>query len=230
MSVILDKRLSVAASHAIPGKRFADVGTDHAYLPIYLCEKGISPGGVASDKNKGPLLKASSNIASAGLSDRIQTVQTDGLKGLELYCPEQIYILGMGGELISSIMLSSKLTMQSGISLVLQPMTRASALRRVLDESGFRTLKESIVKSGTRYYQILSVEFDGILRESSLFELEIGKENLEKGGADVIAYCEKLKMEYCKRVNGLQKAGKKTDIEERLIADISNYIDKNRLS
>ena len=70
--------------------------------------------------------------------------------------------------------------MQSGISLVLQPMTRASALRRVLDESGFRTLKESIVKSGTRYYQILSVEFDGILRESSLFELEIGKENLEK--------------------------------------------------
>ena len=57
-----------------------------------------------------------------------------------------------------------------------------------------------------------------------------GKENLEKGGADVIAYCEKLKMEYCKRVNGLQKAGKKTDIEERLIADISNYIDKNRLS
>ena len=109
-------------------------------------------------------------------------------------------------------------------------LSRASALRRVLDESGFRTLKESIVKSGTRYYQILSVEFDGILRESSLFELEIGKENLEKGGADVIAYCEKLKMEYCKRVNGLQKAGKKTDIEERLIADISKYIDKNRLS
>ena len=44
----------------------ADIGTDHAYLPIYLIKKGICNTAIASDINKGPVEKAKSNIRREG--------------------------------------------------------------------------------------------------------------------------------------------------------------------
>ena len=79
----LDARLLAVASMVREGAYLADVGTDHAYLPVYLAEENIISGAVASDIHKGPLESAAKNIREAGFSDKIQTLLTDGLQGVE---------------------------------------------------------------------------------------------------------------------------------------------------
>ena len=41
MSIKLTPRLMTAVPFVRGGRLLADIGTDHAYLPIYLCEQGI---------------------------------------------------------------------------------------------------------------------------------------------------------------------------------------------
>jgi hypothetical protein len=58
----ISKRLCTVAQYVRDGAVVADIGTDHAYLPIYLAEQGKIKRAVASDINKGPLEKAKENI------------------------------------------------------------------------------------------------------------------------------------------------------------------------
>ena len=82
----------------------ADVGTDHAYLPIYLVSAGVAHRAVASDINQGPLSRAEANIQRFSLSSQISTRLTPGLAGIAEFAPTDILICGMGGELIASIL------------------------------------------------------------------------------------------------------------------------------
>ena len=76
----LTPRLQLLADWVPQGARFADIGTDHALLPIYLVKAGIARNAIAADIAEGPLTSAASNIASYGLSDKITTVLSDGLE------------------------------------------------------------------------------------------------------------------------------------------------------
>jgi 2,3-bisphosphoglycerate-dependent phosphoglycerate mutase len=51
----LDERLSKCASLVPDGARLVDVGTDHAYLPVWLLKNGAISYAVASDINEKPL-------------------------------------------------------------------------------------------------------------------------------------------------------------------------------
>ena len=73
---MLSPRLEKVASLVPEGAKIADVGTDHAYLPIYLMENGISESAVATDIHKGPIDAANSNIAAAGVGG-IKTILCD---------------------------------------------------------------------------------------------------------------------------------------------------------
>ena len=97
-------RLLCAASMVRKGAVVADVGTDHAYLPVYLVLAGIAERAVASDINAGPLSRAEANIRKFSLSSQINTRLTPGLTGIEEFAPTDILISGMGGELIDSIL------------------------------------------------------------------------------------------------------------------------------
>mgnify|MGYP003301554816 CR=1 FL=1 len=99
----LDARLLAVASLVREGAYLADVGTDHAYLPIVLVLEGVSKKAVASDINEGPYLRALSNVRAHSLSDKITALCTPGLDGIEKYAPTDILICGMGGELIFRI-------------------------------------------------------------------------------------------------------------------------------
>ena len=65
-----DARLLSAIPYIKQGGTVADIGTDHAYLPIYLVREGIVSRAIAADINRGPILSAQSNIETAGLSSR----------------------------------------------------------------------------------------------------------------------------------------------------------------
>ena len=101
MPIKLSPRLMTAVPYVRRGSLVADIGTDHAYLPIYLCEKKLltpvtTPTGetlcaVAADINKGPVERADQHITEARLTPYIRTLQTDGLTGLQTYDPQETY-------------------------------------------------------------------------------------------------------------------------------------------
>ena len=139
----LGARLQSACAYLSAGGTVADIGTDHAYLPIEIIKKGLSQRAVACDINRGPIESARRNIEAAGLSDRIDTMQTDGLHGVEGFHPTDILIFGMGGELIAKILSEAPWVKDEGIGLILQPMSHAEILRRWLSENGFSILGTS---------------------------------------------------------------------------------------
>lgn len=143
-------RLKAAAGYARQDKMIADIGTDHAYLSVYLIGSGISRGAVATDINRGPLERAAANVAAAGLADRITLRLCDGLAGVEAFCPQDIFILGMGGELIARILGESEMIKNEDIRLILQPMTRQAAVREFLLCGGFCIDDEVLVEEDGR--------------------------------------------------------------------------------
>ncbi len=173
MPVKLSPRLLTAVPYVRAGRPVADVGTDHAYLPIYLCEIGrLTPVttangavlcAVASDINRGPVERAAAHIAAAGLTAHIRTMQTDGLHGLEAYDPDTVIVFGMGGELIASILSDAPWLCRSGRRLILQPMTHAERLRAYLTESGFSIIGETLSREGERIYQTICADWNGTL-------------------------------------------------------------------
>ena len=100
----LDGRLSVCASLVRNGARLADVGTDHAYLPIWLAKNGKIISAVASDNRKKPLAAGMENIERYGCSEIVSTRLCAGLDDISPDEADDIVIAGMGGEMIAGIL------------------------------------------------------------------------------------------------------------------------------
>lgn len=173
-----DTRLLSAVPYLCRGGRVADVGTDHAYLPIYLVRKGIISHALACDINEGPIASARANIEAAGLCDRIDTLRTDGLHGVEHYAPDDVMIFGMGGELIVRILSEAPWVKSERIGLILQPMSRVATLRRWLLENGFAITGETITFED-KFYQTVAARYCGKREAHSEVELLIGRHNIE---------------------------------------------------
>ncbi len=184
-TITLDSRLSLAASF-VSGDVCADIGTDHAYIPVYLLTSGKCSYTIASDINAGPLAKAKENAAKYGVSDKVFFALTDGLNGLPLSEKgvTDIVICGMGGELISSIIDASEYTKNGTVNLILQPMSSIEELRSYLDAMGYATDDESICFSAGKIYQCLKFHYDGTVRSSSPAELSLGKINIKNGNSN----------------------------------------------
>lgn len=183
-------RLCSALPYLTRGGTVIDVGTDHAYLPIYLVGQGISSRALACDINRGPIESAEKNIAAAGLGDKIDTLCTDGLHGTEEYKPDNILIFGMGGELILRILSEAPWVKDSGIGLVLQPMTRAHLLRRWLLENGFEIVGETITYEDKRYYQTIAARYCGKVEEYTEEELLLGRWNIQSNAPHLRGFVE----------------------------------------
>ena len=173
----ISARLASAVPYIRAGARVADVGTDHAYLPIALVREGIASAALASDINRGPIEVARANVAAAGLGDRIETLHADGLHGVQPFCPDHILIFGMGGELIVKILSEAEWVRNGRIRLILQPMSRASTLRAWLLENGFSIVGETITYE-EKYYQTLAAEWSGEPTAYNEAELLVGRHNI----------------------------------------------------
>ena len=178
-SILLSRRLESAVPYIRAGARVADVGTDHAYLPIRLVESGIAQAALAADINRGPIESARANIAQAGLDGRIDTLQTDGLHGVQSFAPDHVLVFGMGGELIARILSEAEWVKAPAIRLILQPMSRASTLRAWLLENGFAIVGETLTYEDKKYYQTIAAEWCGERTAYSEVELAVGRLNIE---------------------------------------------------
>ena len=205
----LSKRLSTAASYVRSGAFVADIGTDHAYLPIYLVLNGIAAEALASDVNSGPIQKAKENISKYGLSGKIHTEIADGLAGIEKYKPTDIIICGMGGELIARILDASNYVKNSDIRLILQPMTCVFELREYLSR-GYSTIAENVVCEDGKIYQIVCAHYDGQERSYTKAELELGKMNIEGGSNEFLELLNSTIAKKQKKLSGLSVGGYET--------------------
>lgn len=157
----------------------ADIGTDHALLPICLVERG-HPRALASDINEGPCQRARINIYAHGLHGKIKVVCCPGLDAVDDFAPDNIVIAGMGGEMISSILAASEYPKRSHCRLVLQPQSMQDVLRRYLSENGFVIDRETVVFDGGKYYQVIAAKYDGEVYELSEAEYKLGRLNLAR--------------------------------------------------
>ena len=187
-----DGRLMSAAPF-VRGGVIADIGCDHAYLPVWLLLTGRAKGAVATDIKPGPLRSAAKIVEKYGLGDRISLVLTDGLEGIEKYRPDDIIIFGMGGELITSIIDKAGWVRDPKIRLILQPMTRRAELRKYLLGHGFNIADEACSEAGRRIYQTICARYDERGGEYDTAELLVGRHNIARGDELTRRYVRQLK-------------------------------------
>jgi len=164
--LFLPDRLKAVAKHIPQCRMLSDIGTDHAYIPIYAIKNNIAKTAAACDIVDGPLKIAAQNIASYSLTDKISVIKSDGLKN----APESdvFVIAGMGGTLIGEIIENDIAKAKKADCLVLQPMTCAYELRKKLHETGFEIIDESIAKDTGKLYNIIVAK-----KGNQLFDDEI---------------------------------------------------------
>lgn len=127
-TVELSPRLRSVAELVPRGARFADVGTDHAYLPVWLLQQGrITGSGLGS--------AAGAAGAGQGHGGEIRPDRPDGLplvrrlSGIQPDEVNTIAIAGMGGETIAAILAAAPWTWERECLLLLQPMSAQPFLR-----------------------------------------------------------------------------------------------------
>ncbi len=223
-SIMLSPRLRAAASLVREASFVADVGTDHAYLPIALCLEGKIRGGVASDINEGPVERGRQNIIKYGLEKKLDILRADGLCGIERFCPEDILILGMGGELIARILSDAPWTKSSKIRLCLQPMTHAEVLRGFLLSNGYEIIDEITVDEVGRIYQLISAEYTGKIQIHTQAELLLGKINIEKRTDAFLRLAQKTLDSLNRSICGKKSVGLDTGEEDALAKEIKQII------
>ncbi len=217
----LSKRLSAAAMLVRNGADFADIGTDHAYLPIFLLQNGKINRAYASDINVGPIENANENLTKYGLCSKVVTKVANGLDGIEEFAPTDIAICGMGGELIIKILESAPYVRQNHVRLILQPMTHVELLREYL-QNGFYTVAENVVCEDEKIYQVLCLQYDGGFHPLTREELELGKLNIENRGDEFQKLLFSAIAKHQKRVDGMKLGGQDTTELEKYIEKLRN--------
>ena len=153
----LSLRLRSVAALVSPGLRMADIGTDHAYVPIWLVQTGRIPVAVAADVNKGPLLRAWEHIREKGLEEQIETRLSDGFLALKPGEVESAVLAGMGGGLMIRILREGEETVRSLKECILQPQSETEKVRAFLLEEGFSFVEESMVLDDGKFYPMMKV-------------------------------------------------------------------------
>lgn len=195
----LDSRLACVASYVRPGSRVADIGTDHAHLPVWLVSSGRCPAAVATDIRPGPAAAARQSVEQAGLQTQIDIRLGDGLSPITPHEVQDIIIAGMGGETIAAILDNAGWIRDSRYQFILQPMTRTEHLHTYLLTRGFAILREAVVQEGRRLYPVISCRFEDAPIVDDPLAFIIG--GLSGTGSDLL-YLEKQYAALCKKMQG----------------------------
>ena len=156
---MISKRLELVASFVPQGAILLDVGSDHAYLPIELVERGQIEGAIAGEVVEGPYQSAVKNVEAHGLKEKIQVRLANGLAAFEE--ADQVSVItiaGMGGRLIARILEEGLDKLANVERLILQPNNREDDLRIWLQDNDFQIVAESILEEAGKFYEILVVE------------------------------------------------------------------------
>ena len=218
----LDSRLMAIANLVRENKVFADIGTDHAYLPVYLVENGKIQKAIAADLRVGPLENAKDAVVSYGFTEQIELRLSDGLDNFKENEAQEIAVAGMGGLLISQFIERTEWLKNEDVHLILQPMTHVEELRKTLFDNGFVIDKEVVAEDGDKLYIVLSVYFYNGPTAYTDIDLIVGKlpynnDNLSK------KYLAKIYNKYNKKLIALKNAGKECTELEKIVGELKKW-------
>ena len=219
----LGERLTRVASFVPNGSKVCDVGSDHAYLPVYLIQNDQITSGIAGEVVEGPYLSAKQTVRDYRMENRIEVRLGDGLQILSKEDDiTAVTICGMGGELISRIL-------EAGYNgghlngrerLILQPNVAEHFVREWLMNHSYHIVKETVVEDNHRLYEIIvaepvdkRVEYTELelkygpilLKESS--ELSVAKWNrMNRKNKEILEQLQKSKTPQHEKIEQFEKA------------------------
>ncbi|WP_054024234.1 tRNA (adenine(22)-N(1))-methyltransferase [Bacillus sp. FJAT-28004] len=179
----LSRRLQKIADYVTVGSRVADIGSDHAMLPVYLLQMDKCPTAIAGELNRGPYEAAKKQGAAAGLTSRLTVRQGDGLNVLQPGEADTVTIAGMGGSLMSDILEAGHTAgkLEGVMELVLQPNVGEEVVREWLLKHNWYLAAESILEEDGKIYEVMHAirVSDAKARNSELYDGRFLKLNLE---------------------------------------------------
>lgn len=162
----LSKRLEACCFYTDGFLNLADIGTDHAQLPIAAIKRGYVSKAQAIDNKHGPYVIAFANVKKWEVEDKIKVILGNGLEKIE-EDTDVCVIAGMGGELISEIITSHPT--KNIKRFILQPNNNSDKIRMVLPSIGFKIKDELVLEDQNKIYEVIVLEKG----ESVLTEEEI---------------------------------------------------------
>jgi len=202
----LSPRLQAIADLVDSGESMADIGSDHALLPVYLFDKGLITRAVASELGEGPYQRALDAVRNSNLQDHIEVRQGDGLQTLIEGETATIVIAGMGGESIAAILAYDWEKAASYRKYIFQPMTKASVLRRTLADRGWPVLQEKLLRDNDHYVVIIVSQPGSTPYCLDELEAEIGREALKADDQIKREYLFKFMEKYTKIYESLKNS------------------------
>ena len=175
----LTGRLECIANMVKPCSVLCDIGTDHAYIPMFLVRNCKISYGIASDIREGPCGIALSNIVENDLQDKIEVRRGNGFESIKEGECDSAVIAGMGGNMIISIFQRDSNILRTLKQVVLQPQNAHEILREYLYVNGYDIENESIVYDDGKFYVVMSVRYDGTRREKQRINYYIGERLIE---------------------------------------------------
>lgn len=151
----LSGRLRAISELAGSGRTVCDVGCDHAHIPIRLLQEKRFSRAIGMDVIDGPLGKAAGNLRLYGMEQLVDLRLSDGLDAYSPGEADTLIIAGMGGSMISDILLREPEKTESFDALVLGPQSDPDKVRRCLRTLGFRIEEERLLYEDGKYYPIL---------------------------------------------------------------------------
>ena len=201
----------------------ADIGTDHALVPVYLIENRLYQKAYACDIRPLPLKRAEKYILSRNLSDKISTILSNGLQNVP-DDTDTVIIAGMGGEMIIDILLSDQAHKSS--TFVLQAMTAVDSLREFLYKNGYQIIDEDIVaeQNGKKLYSVIKTKKTDIPISFSAIDILISPALQRKTSQEKELYIKKLIKTRSEILENLNKSKMPDEKYRSMITDELNLL------
>lgn len=195
---------------------FADIGTDHAYLPVYMCAMGKCKTAIASDIVPGPLERANATISKFDMSDKISVRLGPGVSTLASNEADVVSIAGMGGLIIAQILEQGRDVLNNTTKIILQPMTAVEDLREYLYKNSWSIDREYLVKENDKLYNILSISSadSNTVSEPDDIDIFIGKHLIEDKPDLYNEYLERKICKLDKMLAGLKKSSSENSADK----------------
>ena len=225
----LSKRLNKIAELVDFGASVIDVGTDHGYVPNFLCENKISSDIIATDISNNSLQKSIELTKELENEKYIRNILANGIIDEKR---DNIIIAGLGGIQIAEIINNSIEIAKSAKKLILQPMQKTNILRRELNNMGFEIIDEEMIYEDDRYFEILIARFLGKEKLEKLDEEEyfLSKKLIDKRDKTYFQFLKERKVYLEKILNSFdpnsQKSKRRRQEIKTLLVSIEEAIDE----
>lgn len=159
---MLSLRLKTIEELVEPQKIVADIGTDHALLPVQLVLSGKISKAYAVDNKSGPYQRAVTHIRSSNCESAVISILADGL----ISVPDDAdcwVIAGMGYD-TAAMILDQRQHVNIGQQLIIQVNNGVDKLRSYLMTKGWHIIDERIIFEAHHYQIIKAVKVKSIVR------------------------------------------------------------------